>query len=421
MGKSVLIVGAGIGGVSVAEWMRRDGWQVTLIDPVLPGGKDQASFGNAGLIARTSVVPVATPSLVRKAPLMLLDPNSPLFLRWSYLPRLMPWLLPFLRNANSRKIHEIAQGLSTLTFDATDQHLALSKGTGAEAHIARGAFVSLYARKSDYETDILSIGIRRRFGLEPEHLSRTDLLERDPNLGPGYTFGTVFEDFAWLTSPARYVAAIADHFCRQGGMFRQARVAQIAPGERPSVTLEGGETLSADKVVLSAGAWSGKLANAMGVGMKLEAERGYHVSMHGPSFTAPGPYMVTDAKCVVTPMNGFLRAAGVVEFAGLDAPASAAPVKLIENAIARLYPDLQFDRAESWMGRRPTTPDSLPAIGECRSAPNVLHAYGGQHIGLTIGPKLGRLVADLAGGRPVNLDLLPYRPDRFGVTRPARR
>ena len=135
--------------------------------------------------------------------------------------------------------------------------------------------------------------------------------------------------------------------------------------------------------------------------------------MHGPSNTAPQPYMVTDGKFVVTPMDGFLRAAGVVEFAGVDAPASTKPVRLIERGMKKLYPGLKFERAETWMGRRPTTPDSLPVIGENPRAPNVLHAYGGQHIGLTIGPKLGRIIADMVADRRPNIDLAPYRPDRF--------
>ncbi len=411
--RTVLIVGAGITGVSAAEWLRRDGHSVTLIDPIMPGDTGQTSFGNAGLLARTSIVPVATPSLVRKAPLMVFDPASPLFLRWSYLPRLLPWIIPFMRNTSAHRIREISQGLAEIAFDTNEQHLALSRGTGAEAHITMGEFVSLYLKKSDYEADTLAIGIRRQHGLEPGHLSRRELIERDPHLGPAYTFGTVFKGYGWLTSPASYIRDLFDHYRRQGGQFHQAKVAAITPGERPGVTLEGGDTLNADKIVLAAGAWSAKLAGAMNAGVKLEAERGYHVSMHGPSNTAPQPYMVTDGKFVVTPMDGFLRAAGVVEFAGVDAPASTKPVRLIERGMKKLYPGLKFERAETWMGRRPTTPDSLPVIGENPRAPNVLHAYGGQHIGLTIGPKLGRIIADMVADRRPNIDLAPYRPDRF--------
>ncbi|CAN0581342.1 unnamed protein product, partial [Ectocarpus sp. 12 AP-2014] len=284
----------------------------TLVDPILPGDAGQTSYGNAGLLARTSVMPVATPSLVRKAPLMALDPSEPLYLRWRYLPRLLPWLIPFLRNSTPERIRQIAGALTELTFDSTEQHLALAKGTPAEAFICHGDYISLYRTRADYDHDTLGDEIRKRFDMVPETLSRAELVDRDPHLGPDYTFGTLYHSFGWLSSPGGYVRALFDHYRSQGGAFRQGRVASITPGEAPSVTLEGGAVLSADKIVLTAGAWSRLFAGSLGMKMRLEAERGYHVSMLNPSFTAPHPYMVTDAKFVLTPMQDTLRAAGVV-------------------------------------------------------------------------------------------------------------
>ncbi|MEO4042697.1 FAD-binding oxidoreductase [Hoeflea sp. CAU 1731] len=410
---TVLIVGAGITGVCTAEWLRRDGWDVTLIDPLEPGSEDQTSYGNAGLLSRTSVMPVATESMVRKAPSMVLDPDSPLFLRWSYLPRLLPWLIPFVRNAKPERVRDISVGIATMTSDTNEQHLALVRGTDAQTFICSGEFVSLFPQRENYESDVFGAEIRGKYGLYPEKMDRAELVERDPNIGPHYNFATVFKDICWLSSPGGYVRAIFSHFKSNGGGYRQSRVMSITPGTAPSVVLEGGEILSADKIVLSAGAWSGKIARAFGVSMNIEAERGYHIAIRDPQFTAPQPYLVSDAKIIMTPMDGFLRAAGVAEFGGLNAPPSSRPLEVIKKGVRKVYPNLKFDVTENWMGRRPTTPDSLPVIGEDMSAPNILHAYGGQHIGLTIGPKVGRIIADLAGRRRPNIDLSVYRPDRF--------
>lgn len=399
--------------MAAAEWLRRDGWNTLLIDPVRPGTTDQTSYGNAGLLARTSVMPVASPSLVRKAPKMLLDPGSPLYMRWSYLPRLLPWLVPFFRNLSVERIGQISGGLSEMTFDTNEQHLALAKGTRAERHIQSGDLITLYQHREDYSSDRLTIETRRRFGLEPRLLNRAELLERDPNLGSSYTFGTLFDDSKWLSSPGAYVADLFAHYLAQGGTFRQERVTDITPGLQPCVTLANGEILHGNKIALTAGVWSGPLARKLGIRMKLTAERGYHVAVKDPAFTAPQPYMVSDAKIVVTPMQDQLRGAGIVEFAEIDAPPLEAPVNLIKQAFSRLYPTLEITEVDTWMGRRPTTPDSLPVLGETASAPNILHAYGGQHIGLTIGPKLGRMIADMASGRSSNADLAPYSPDRF--------
>lgn len=410
---TALIVGAGITGVCAAEWLRRDGWTVILIDPIQPGAPEQTSYGNAGLLSRTSVLPIATPSLLRNIPSMLLDPDSPLFLRWSYLPRLLPWLLPFLRSAKGERVGEISLALAALTFDANEQHLSLARGTPAEAFIRRGDLVSLYRNRQAYDGDVLTRQTREQFGLVPWLLDRKDILARDPNIGPAYQFATVFDDFCWLTSPGAYVASLFEHVMRNGGHFRRSRVVSLEPGTSPRLLLDDGQTLTGDTIVLASGAWSGKLARTTGVRVRLEAERGYHVALHSSDYRAPHPYFVMDAKFVLTPMEDALRAAGVAEFGGLDAPASRQPVNLIKAGVRRVYPDLDFEVGQSWMGHRPTTPDSLPVIGETEGAPNILHAYGGQHIGLTIGAKIGRIIADLAGRRRSNLDLRPYRPDRF--------
>ncbi len=344
---------------------------------------------------------------------MILDPGSPLYMRWFYLPRLLPWLIPFFLNLSPSRLGPITEVLSQVTFDCNDQHMALAKGTAAERHLTRGELVTLYGQEDDYRSDRLTIEIRRKFGFEPRCIGRNELREREPNLGPAYTFATVFDDYTWLTSPGDYVANLFAHYCAQGGTFIRGKVVDLTQGPMPSVTLDGGETFKADKITLTASVWSGPLAKKLGVKVKVTAERGYHLALNNPAFTAPQPYMVTDAKVVVTPMQNQLRGAGIVEFAGIDDPAREELVALIRKAFRRLYPSLNIDEMESWMGLRPTTPDSMPVLGEARGAPNVLHAYGGQHIGLTIGLKLGRLVAELAGGRTPNANLVPYSPDRF--------
>lgn len=411
--KRILIVGAGITGVSTALWLQRDGWATTLIDPIRPGSSGQTSFGNAGLLARASLMPVATSALMRKAPAMLLNPDAPLFLRWSYLPRLLPWLAAFIRNVSETRIREIAQGLTAMTADTNEQHLALAQGSIAARHIRQDSLLTLYPERRDYEADSLTIALRKEYGFVPDILNRAEIVERDPHLGPSYNFATKFGDYCWIASPGDYVSDLFQLYLDRGGEFLRARVTGLATGEKPAATLESGDILDAEKIVLAAGVWSRDLAKTLGIRMVMEAERGYHLSIKNPAFTAPQPYMVTDAKLVVTPMQGALRAAGIVEFAGIDAPAKDAPIRLIKRAMGKLYPGLEIGETESWMGRRPTTADSLPVLGEAASAPNIIHAYGGQHLGLTIGPKLGRLVADLIGGRRPNIDLAPYRPDRF--------
>jgi len=411
MTRSAIVIGAGITGVSAAEWLRRAGVSVTLVDRILPGRPDQASYGNAGLLARCAGIPISEPGLIFKAPRMLLDPNSPLFLKWGYLPRLLPWLLPFLRNTAPSRHRPIVQALAALTSDSVDQHLALSRGTPAESYIRQGDYAYYYRSRRDFAHDAAEISLRRAAGFDPVELDREALHARDPHLSDAYNFAALYPDHGWLTSPGDYVAALAEHFMAQGGNFVQGEVTDLAEGR---VRLLGGREITADRIILTAGAWSGGLARKLGMTARLESERGYHLFLHKPSHMPANPFMVSDAKFVVTPMQDGLRCAGIVEFGGLDAPPSRAPFELLRKRIHEVYPDLTWQSESEWMGHRPSTPDSLPHLGPIPGAPSIIAAFGGQHVGLTIGPKLGRIAADLACGRQPNLPLAPYDPARFG-------
>lgn len=185
---------------------------------------------------------------------MLLDRDAPLFLRGRYLLRLLPWLVPFLQNGRADKIEQIAGALSVLTHDTTYQHRALSSGTAAAQFIRTGDFVNLYPTRADFDQDKLANGIRARFGIKPEFLDRNQLLERDPHLGPACSFGTVFSQYSWITSPGAYVKSLFDHFISLGGRFESGEVVDIRPGDTPQITLSGGRIMDASKIALCAGA-----------------------------------------------------------------------------------------------------------------------------------------------------------------------
>lgn len=410
----IIVAGGGITGVSAAEWLRRDGHDVTLIDRIAPGDSGQASYGNAGILSRCAVVPVPVPGLWKKAPGMLLDPDGPLFLRWSYLPRLLPWLIPFLRNGRREHVEAIAGALASLIGDTVEQHQSLARGTPAERWITTGDYSYLYPDRAAFQGDAFGFALRKAHGFGWEERDRDSLLEIDPDIGPDYAFAATFKDCGWITDPGRYVADLAAWFEGQGGRLRKAEISEILPldGGRAAVVADG-ERIEADRVVLAAGAWSARLARALGHEPALETERGYHVRLRGPSIRPPHPYMLADAKCAVTPMEAGLRCAGLAEFGGLDAPASKAPIELLKRRVRRLYPALTWEAEDSWLGHRPSTIDSLPLIGPSPRAPGVVFAFGGQHLGLTMGPKTGRLVADLIGGRNPNIDMTPYKVGRF--------
>ena len=407
----VLVVGAGITGVSISENLRRFGADVTLVDRVTPGDIKQTSFGNAGMLARAAIVPISTPGLLKKIPKMLVDPLSPLFVKWRYIPKLLPWLVPFLKSGSRENLVHTVAALDSLTNDSVEQHVKLSRGTGAEKFIQKGRFGFLYPDEKAYADDKLAREIKTSFGYKFRKLIRADLEKLDANISNRYNFAMVFENHGWITNPSKYVKTLFDHYRSCGGNFIQSEVRGI---NNKSVTFADGTMRAADKIVIAAGVWSKFLGKKIKLRSKIESERGYHIFFKGANVAPPFPLMITDGKFIATPMEGGLRCAGVVEFGGLRASPSSAPKNLIRQKIKAVYPGLKFDGEETWMGHRPSTPDSLPLIGPVDGFNNVICAFGAHHIGLTVGPKIGLLITDLIFDRKTNFDLIPFRTNRFG-------
>lgn len=409
----IAVIGAGIVGVSTALWLCRDGHEVTLFDRIEPGDPAQASYGNAGLLARSMIIQVPTPGLLKAVPGMLFGKDGPLFLKWRYLPRLMPWLVPFLRTGNEATLRRTALALMDILSDAVDQHQAIARGSAAAAFIQTGAYSFLYPNRAAFEKEALDFEIRREHGFTWDELDRAALLERDPDLGPAIGFGASVHDHGWISDPGGYVAALCNEFRALGGVFHRAEVKAIAAGEHGPTVVANGETRRFEQLVLASGAWSRRLAESLGHKIPLETERGYHVMLRNPNRRPPNPYLLGDAKFGVTPMAEGVRCAGLVELGGLDALPSSAPLDLFRRAIRRLYPGIEWDSETTWMGHRPSTSDSLPMIGESTRAKGIYFTFGAQHIGLTSGPKTGRLIADMIAGRRPNIDMQPFRADRF--------
>ena len=410
--RTVAIIGAGIVGVSTAIWLQREGFDVILIDRAGPAGG--TSYGNGGVLASCSVVPVTVPGLVRKAPAMLIDQRQPLFLKWGYLGRLMPWLVRYLRHANARDAERIARALTPIVGDSLADHQALSTGTGAEGFVVPSDYLFVYRDRPHFEGDAFAMGLRRQLGFSWDELEGKGFADYDPAFSPKLTYAARFPGHGRITDPGAYVNALADYAVRQGARLIRADVTGIVKDQGRVVALKAsGDSISCDEVVLATGAWSKPLAAQLGVKVPLESERGYHLDLWGASVRPRAPVMVAAGKFVATPMEGRLRLAGIVEFGGLKSAPSRPPFDLLKSQIVAALPGLTWDRAEEWMGHRPAPSDSIPVIGPAPQLKGAWLGFGHHHVGLTGGPKTGRLLAQMIAGRAPNIDVAPYSPSRF--------
>jgi D-amino-acid dehydrogenase len=410
--RDVAVIGAGIVGVATALWLRRDGHAVTLIDRAPPG--EGASYGNGGVLASVSVVPVTVPGLLAKAPGMLFDPGKPLFLKWGYLPRLLPWLARYLSHANAQDAERIAAAMFPIVGDSLADHQAISADTPAARYVAPSDYLYVYKDRAAFESDSFGWRLRAAHGFQWDELEGDAFRAYDPCFSPEQGFAVRLGGHGRISDPGAYVKALAAEFERLGGRLIRATVDDVVTENGKLTGLRaGGETIRCDAAALCAGAWSGPLARAFGVKVPLESERGYHLELWEPSVMPRAPVMIASGKFVATPMDGRLRLAGIVEFGGLTAPPSRAPFMLLRKNIEAAIPGLRWGETKEWMGHRPAPSDSIPVIGESPALSGAWLGFGHHHVGLTGGPKTGRLLADLIGGKRPNVDLAPYAPSRF--------
>ncbi len=409
----IAIVGAGVIGLTIAARLVAEGREVTLIDPGAPGLG--ASYGNAGTIADYAVAPVGTPDVLKNLPSLLFNRNSPLAIRQSALPFLTPWLLKFARQSLPKAAARNAANIATLLEGANPAWKALAEEAGARDLIQPRGCLYIYRNESQFEAASREMVGRRELGVQVEMLTGGQLAGLEPGL-PFHAGAAYFPRAIFLSDPGLMMQRIAALAMRRAGLIA-ARVGRLTR-QVTGITLEGRREdgsalhLHARKVILAAGAHSRELARQAGDRIPLDTERGYHVEWDMPDLPLTRLSCVTERGFYLCPMQGRLRVAGTVELGGLTLPPSPHRIRKLVEGARTVFPDLP-EPSRSWMGFRPSLPDSLPVIGPSRGGPDVMHAFGHGHIGVTLAPKTAELIADLVAGRPSRPELSAVLPTRF--------
>ena len=409
--EGTLVVGAGIVGICCALSLLEKGERVTLIDRDAPG--QGASYGNAGVISPWSNVPQSLPGVWKSIPKWLLDPEGPVAIRPGYLLKALPWAIRFLRAGTPERIVAVSDAMAVLARPSVDLYRHHLNGTGHEGLVRDSWYLNVYRRSEDASLDGDDWRLRARQDTPVEVVSGERLREIEPALSSEFKAAIVIRDQARAIAPGRIGEVLAEKVRSMGGKVLRGRVHRLRPeGEGWIADTDLGE-LTAPKVVLAAGAWSARLLAPLGISLPLEAERGYHLVFKNPGVALNNSVLDVERKFVTSSMEAGIRSAGTAEFAGLDAPPNYRRARIFKRLTKRMLPDLNTDDVEEWMGVRPSFPDSLPCIGELPGHPGLFAAFGHSHYGLMMAPATGRIVADLVTATPANVDLAPYRAERF--------
>nr|WP_315594889.1 FAD-binding oxidoreductase [uncultured Cupriavidus sp.] len=409
--KRVAVIGAGFIGMASAAWLMREGHRVTLFDPA--GVAQGASYGNAGTFAPYACIPVNNPSVFRALPRYLLSADSPLRMRWGYLPMLAPWLVRFLHSSLPQQYENSARALAGLLALAQAGYAPLLGEPGLAKFVRERECLYLYSDGASFHAAQPSLQLRRELGVPFDVLDADAIRDLEPNLAPIFERGVLFTGSWHFSNPSGFLEALFDHLAPRGLTLERKAIAAITP-DANGITLqvEGEGARAFDHVVVAAGARSAAFAKQCGDAVPLDTERGYHIQYPGVANLISRPVGWAERGFYMTPMQDGIRVAGTVELGGFSPERNRSLLKLLTESSRRALPGLDAPDSE-WLGFRPTLPDGVPVLAHASASKRVVYAFGHQHLGLTLAGISGRIVADLVADRPSPLELAPYRATRF--------
>ena len=406
------VVGAGIIGTAIAHELQQRGRQVVLIERDAPGRG--ASFGNMASIAVTEFMPASRPSVWRQIPGWMLDPEGPVRVRPSYMPRLVPWFARFIAASRPSKLRALEAQGAALCSRVFDDLLPLLRVTGLEGELTEEGCLSLYTDEAEFRADREHIEMLERFRFPHEVLGRQAIRALEPELSEKIGMAVLFPQNRSVRDPYRLVVKLAERFVNLGGKIESGEVTGFDRSAAiTAVRLKDGRSIAADEVVICAGAYSGLLSKMLGEPIPLETERGYHTQIMSPGIAMRHSIIWPARAFMVTPTAGGIRVGGTVEMAGLDAPPDYRRAKITVRRAQTALPNLKAEDITEWMGHRPALPDTVPILSASVKTKGVFYATGHGHLGLTYAATTARLMADLITGVKPPLDMHPYRVNRF--------
>ncbi|CCE04358.1 putative D-amino-acid dehydrogenase, FAD dependent [Bradyrhizobium sp. STM 3843] len=406
----VVVLGAGIVGVSAAYAIRERGLSVILVDRRPPG--EETSHGNAGILSSGSILPLNKPSLFKTLPSYLTNQSAAL--RWNpfWTIRNVDWVLRFLANAVDARVKPRAAALHGLIGASLKLHRDWIARAGVSERIRETGWLKVWRSEAvaaaRAEHDFLA-----DYGIKSELLDRQAISALEPNIVPSYAVGLLHSQTASVDSPGNVTKAYARMVAGSGGLLRQSDIkALVTDGDGWRVVLGDG-VIRARHVVVALGPWSPDILKPLGYKVPMAFERGYHQEFTpNPARKLQRPIHDAEGSFVMTPMENGIRVTSGVELTDRDAPSNVAQLTQVVP-LARAVAEFGEAVAAPWRGARPTLPDSLPMIGPAPRHSGLWFAFGHQHIGFTTGPATGAAVAAMIAQDRPSFDASAFSPSRY--------
>jgi len=398
------IVGAGIQGISNALFLQKKGFNVKIFDRDEPGSP-VASYGNAGHFSPYASVPINRPDILSDIPAMLLSSNGPLALKWNYVPKMIPWFLQFIRNCSTKRMMHTAKNMHQILNLALPAYDELFDEIDLEGLVEKKGILYIWNNKS-LKSRELEIKIRNELGVNQQIVSPEEIHDLEPNIKPIYHGGVYYKYGRHARNPKKILLKLFKLFLKKGGKFLKMNIQDINFDQEKPVLKTENQNFVFDKIVIACGAFSKRLTDNLDENIPLDTERGYHIHFKDCDHLLSRPVIFSNRGFGITPMEQGLRVVGTVEFGGLQNPLSKSRIKNLINNAKYMLGDLP-EHEDEWLGFRPSTPDFLPVIGPSKKYKNIFYSFGHHHLGWTLGPISGKIVAGMIAEENTNLDLKP--------------
>ena len=417
MSKRIVIVGGGIVGLSTAWFCQQQGHHVTVVDRK-PSKRDGCSFGNAGMLVPSHVVPLAAPGMISLGLKWMWNPESPFYIRPRASMDLVRWMWQFKKSCTEQHVQRSAPLLRDLHLRSRELYERLESELPGGFGLETRGLLMLCKSKAGLDEEAKTASLANRLDVPAEVLDA----DATAKLDPGVTMdveGSVFYPKDCHLSPNRLMDSLESSLADRGGDFHWETESigfTKSAGRIEALVTNRGE-ISGDEFVLCGGIWSSKLANDLGLKLPMQAGKGYSVTLEAPPELPQLCSLLHEARVAVTPIGQSLRVGGTMEMCGLDESITESRVRGIIQSIPKYFPEFNadsFSQLPTWTGLRPCSPDGLPYLGRTARWSNAIVSTGHAMMGVSLALVSGELVANrIEGKKPVIDSLALLSPDRY--------
>lgn len=415
--KKIIIIGAGIAGLSSAFYLVQQGWQVEIIEQ--NDLDNNCSYGNAGMIVPSHFTPLAAPGVVSQGVKWMLDSKSPFYVRPSLSGKLISWGLKFLSHSNQKHVDNSAADLRDLNLASSQLYNELANFEGFNFELSQTGILMMYRTEKMAEEEIELAHTAQNLGLKVEILDKGEVQALEPHVALD-VLGAVHYTCDGHLYPQKLLRQLINYLKNKGVQFHtHTKVTAIETNHgKITAIISGDKKFSADKYVMTGGAWLPELAKKAGLKIPVMPGKGYSF-MYSPTDAnqqLEHAALLLESKVAVTPMNGQIRFGGTMELGAFNDKINMNRVEGIVNSISKYLPDFSVkipQQKDIWQGYRPCSPDGLPYLGQSQKIENLIVAGGAGMMGLSLGPIFGKVVADLADEQKLMVNIGQYKPERY--------